>query len=350
MRFGPALLLLGAAAASPALANAPECGVDCARPGRVVLCNDSLLLGMPGQAVNCSASIGSCHDESYCESFNLPPGALPTHLRAVYAILGPVQANPDDVELHVYEETGQPAPGAEIAATATNSFGLIGDPSAVQALDLAHAQDAYALSGAFRVCLRKQFDGSHNVCMDATAASPGRTWMRAGAGTCAAPTGVDWRAASSFGLTGDFLIRPEIEVTDLAPWQPGGACSMRPDAGPAADAGVGPDAEVDAAVEDAAEAPDAALLDLGPAEDAAHGGDAAASDAPPIDPDAGLPDLGADGRDATSSADALTTQDAGGSTTTSGGCGCASSGQGAEPAVLAVALLVLTRRRGRRTS
>jgi len=338
----PLVLWTASLAAAPAAwADAPSCGIDCGRPGRVVLCNDSLLFGMPNQAVDCSTALGSCAGERYCSSFALPPGVSSTTLRNVYAVLGPAQGADNAFFLEVYAESNAPTPDAQIAPTATNSYALIGDPGAFQQLDLSTLGNDYPVSSAFRVCFRKDANGSHNVCLDTTAATPGRNWMHAGAGSCANPTGVDWFPASRFGVTGDFLIRAEIEVSDLGPWQPGGLCD-RPDAG-AVDA-----LPVDAGAEDAGSAADAASADD-------SGPDAAALDAAALD--AALTDLGGvdalSAQDSGAPADAGTTldaspgADAAAAGPASSGCGCTSSGAGAEAALLAVGILspLLLRRR-----
>ena len=318
------LLLLVSLRASAAWADAPSCGVDCARQGRVVLCNDSLLFGQPNQAVDCSAALGSCAGERYCSSFTLPPGVNSTTLRNVYAVLGPAQGADNAFFLEVYAESNAPTPGAQIAPTATNSYALIGDPGAFQQLDLGTLGNDYPVSSAFRVCFRKDADGSHNVCLDTTAATPGRNWMHAGAGSCANPTGVDWFPASRFGVTGDFLIRAEIEVSDLGPWQAGGLCD-RPDAG-APDALPGDSGEEDAGNGDAAAGdaePDAGALDAALT-------DAAVTDLGAASPDAqSAPDSGATA-DAGTARDAAAEADAAPPGPAASGCGCASSAPGAD--------------------
>lgn len=336
-------LLVGLWPASLAWAEAPSCGVDCARPGRVVLCNDSLLFGTPNQAVDCSTALGSCAGERYCSSFALPPGVSSTSLRNVYAVLGPAQGTDNAFFLEVYAESNAPTPGAQISPTATNSYALIGDPGAFQQLDLATLGNDYPLSSAFRVCFRKDASGSHNVCLDTTAASPGKNWMQAGVGSCSNPTGVDWFPASRFGVNGDFLIRAEIEVSDLGPWNAGGLCD-RPDGG---DLDALP---ADVVAEDATGAADAA------AEDA--GSDAAQADAAPLDAVLAM-DQGAGASDALGGVDSGARPDAGvaldappgADAATAGpsgsGCGCSSGSPGGSlptPA-LALALAWIWRRK-----
>ena len=326
-------LLFGLWPAGAAWAEAPSCGVDCARPGRVVLCNDSLLFGTPNQAVDCSTALGSCAGERYCSSFALPPGVSSTSLRNIYAVLGPAQGTDNAFFLEVYAESNAPTPGAQISPTATNSYALIGDPGAFQQLDLATLGNDYPLSSAFRVCFRKDASGSHNVCLDTSAASPGKNWMQAGVGSCSNPTGVDWFPASRFGVGGDFLIRAEIEVSDLGPWNAGGLCD-RPDGG-ALDA-----LPADAVAEDATGAVDAVMEDAG--SDAGQADTAVLDAVAAMDQGAGVTDaLG--GVDSGARPDAGMTQDAlpGADAATAGpagsGCSCSSGPPGGDALSEAIA-------------
>jgi MYXO-CTERM domain-containing protein len=301
MRSFAASILALAAVPSVALAQgaAPECGYDCSRPGRYVICNDSVELNNPGQMINCGASLGACTGEAFCGSFRLPATSTTTHLRQVWTLMGPSAPAGDQFDLEVYVERNMDTPGARIAGTVNNNYALVGDPQNFQFIDLAVHGDAYELFTNFRLCFRKQFDGSHNVCYDTDGQGQRANWMYARvAFDCTTPASSFWTEASTFGVNGDFIIRPEVEISDLSAWRPGGVCNRRPDAGvmdatpmdaaapdampPPPDAGFA----MDATAPDEGFAMDAAPLDTGP-----QGMDASAPppDSGPMNPaDAGV--------------------------------------------------------------
>ncbi|MBI2376941.1 MAG: IPT/TIG domain-containing protein [Deltaproteobacteria bacterium] len=230
------------------------CGPNCAAPGRVVLCNDSIS-GTGIQSINCGALFVT--GEAACSTFAAPPGAF---VRAVYAVLGPLNLGGIQFDLEVYPESGVATPGPRISPAVANSYSLEGDPGRFQLVDVSSLGDVYPVSGEFRVCLRKQFDESHNVCMDSDGES-GDNWIYD-------VVGRRWLDPSP--LPGDFLIRPEIEVDDLTPWLPGGACDA-PDAGTSSDATSDSGTPLDAMPSSDA---DASVGDAGPPTDANSSEDA----------------------------------------------------------------------------
>jgi MYXO-CTERM domain-containing protein len=223
-----------------------SCGPVCSQPGRRILCNDSI----PDQGMtqlNCGASLGSCQGERVCATFAPEDGSYPAYLTRVWAIYGPLAAG-QQFDLEVYQESNMAAPGVQIADTLPNSYQIGGDPTRWTQIDLTTAGDQYKINdGAFRICIRKQFDVSHNVCYDTDDTQPsGQMWMWAGLDgdilsgnpdnyPCTDPLlALSWADASSLGITGDFAIRAEVIGTDTADWEVGGACYV-----PGSDAGVG---------------------------------------------------------------------------------------------------------------
>ncbi|MBI4818179.1 MAG: IPT/TIG domain-containing protein [Deltaproteobacteria bacterium] len=289
--FFISFLLASSAFVTNALAQAGGsaiCGPNCAAPGRVVLCNDAVT-GSGTQMINCGAN--ALPGEATCASFTAPAGSL---LRAVYSVLGPLNPGGMQFDLEVYVEAGTAVPGARIAATAANSYGLEGDPGRFQLVDVTALGDIYPLDGRFRVCLRKQFEDGHNVCLDANGEA-GDNWVYD-------VLSRQWFDLSLISSSGDFIIRPEIEVSELAPWLPGGACDAIPTDAGVGDATVSDDASPagDATSADAGVDRDASSVDATPGLDATSDQDATATDAQPgadaqvapdasVSVDAGLP-------------------------------------------------------------
>ena len=249
-RVAGALVLLGVTGVEPAhaqLVGNAACGPVCSTPGRMVLCNDSIIIGQV-QGLNCGAM--AAQDEASCASFTAGGSPqTPAFVRGAYVITGP-SGTEMPFELEVYDEFGIADPGARIASTATETYALPGDPSAVRAIDLAGLGDAYRIeSNRFRLCMRKRFNGNPDLCLDRDGQA-GSNWVYVAATR-------RWHALSDFGaaLAGDFIIRVELDVPDRTPWMPGGACD-------ATDAGVPDSTAGDVGAADAGAA-DAIAVDAG---------------------------------------------------------------------------------------
>ena len=258
------LALAAVGLSRPAQAERPSCGPVCSVPGRVILCNDSLQPGGP-------ANFGAMTDppEAVCGTFTATP--YPVTIRHVYVLLGPPDMTvPVQWDLEVYEESMMPMPGPRTATMAEVNRQLIGDPFNFQDIDIESFGSAFQVSAPFRVCLKEQFSVPHNVGIDADGMQ-GRNWVLS-------PTLGGWLDFASLcqllnpSLCADFIIRPEVQTTDLSPWQAGGVCQGGPppdagvnvDAGPQPDGGPVPDAGVAA---DSGGAPqDTGVADAGGAD------------------------------------------------------------------------------------
>ena len=271
-------LLVAVTSAATADADSRFCGPICSVPGQVVLCNDDLDLTGGAAQANCSASLGSCTGEAFCATFTVPQAMYPITLRKIGGLFAPTAAA-NAFDLEVYQDVNSPTPGPEITTLVGNTYSIPGDNTAITEIDLIAAGNDYTItSGAFRVCLRKQFDVSHNVCLDTTTAVSRRNWMFAGLALsppCGDIVGASWQPASFFMLNTDFVIRPTVEVSDLSAWGPGGACTGDPDAGVV---DTGPDGgfgfvdtgSPDRGFPDSGVHADAATVDLGFADTGVH--------------------------------------------------------------------------------
>ena len=291
-----AIILLSAAAAN---AQGAACGASCSQR-KLTLCNDQLPLG-PQATADCSASLGSCTGEAFCATFgaNFPAASFPLIVDRVFALIGPTGAS-EVFDLEVYEEQSpiSPRPGRQIGTT--QSFQIGGNLSNLTSI--APTGIVVTNPGAFRICLRKQFDGSHNVCMDTTPAVANANWVEVElllpnpsdptngcSGTqIVPPTWYEARTIPGNALPHNFVLRAEVspaefEATPGAQVCAGGAdagvSDARPDAGPIGNPDAdptGPDASgEDAGVDDAGAdprdagtaAPDAGrVLDAGTTE------------------------------------------------------------------------------------
>jgi hypothetical protein len=293
-----ALLLLPASSR----AQVGQCGPSCATR-QITLCNDQLPLGTMTTA-DCSASIGSCDGEAFCASFGagFPAGAFPLVLDNVYALVGPTAAS-ETFDLEVYEERSPPTaqPGPQIGTT--QSFAIGGNVNSL--VQIAPVGIVINTPGPFRVCLRKQFDSSHNVCLDTTAAVASANWVEVQllipdpndpfnpcGGTPLGPA--TWYEASQIpgnGLRHNFVLRAEVTPSDFEATPGTGACSPGGDAGPIGDGGTA-DVGVDGS------APDAGLGDADASDAAPDGGtDTGDASAGPSDGGSGDPDGGSPGSD-----------------------------------------------------
>ena len=248
--LGALLLASGPRLAEAQVVGNAACGPVCSTEGRVVRCNDAIIIGQL-TGINCGAM--AADGEAVCTSFSTGGSPQrPAFLRGVYALLGP-NGTENPFQLEVYDEYGAPDPGPQIASTATESYALPGDPSTMRVLDLSPYGDAYRIeTDRIRVCFRKRFTGVPDVCLD-TDGRAADNWVYLTASQ-------SWRSLADLGGNGDFLIRVELDVPDRTPWQPGGECDMAdagvPDSGPmpAPDSGVAADG---ASARDASTAPPA---------------------------------------------------------------------------------------------
>ncbi len=288
-----ALLLASVAVPAAAFAQGIRCGVDCG-DGTFTSCNDDAdLSGAPVQ-LNCSASLGSCSGEIFCATLGhqLPPSAYPLDIESVVLVAADDQAMAPAMpfDLLVYEDRGQPAPGPQIGPV--QSLSIPGNQRSAVRIDLTtggFSPIRVLRPTPFRVCLRKQFDAGHNVCLDSSGTSaPRRNWAFVTiaadpARPCSSTIipGAWYEADGSSGpipgfpgLVGDFILRARVRPASLAQVPGADDCGGgREDAGIAEDAGPDP-------------------ADAGPADDGAPGGDGSIGDGPrdAAPPDAATPD------------------------------------------------------------
>lgn len=276
---------------STALAQSPTCGIDCGAR-TYTSCIDSANLMGGVTSLNCSASAGSCQGETFCATLGhqLPASAFPVRIEQIFVVSA--GATPSSAampfDLLVYEESGIAAPGSQLGST--YSLSLPGSQSAAVRIDLSSGGLAPIIvpgPGEFRVCLRKQFDAGHNVCLDANGTSaPGRNWtfVRVAldpfnpCGPAVLPEA--WYAADGTGsplpgfpgLTGDFIIRALVRPTNITSVPGWSDCTGR-------DAGIGDASSSDAGVDTGSEADlDGGPEDAGPAVDSGEPRDAAPAD------------------------------------------------------------------------
>lgn len=293
MRAGVAsalAVLLLVALPGEAPAQSVSCGIDCGSGTYTSCIDDVSLTGAPVN-LNCSASLGSCQGEIFCATLGqgLPSTAFPLFIEEIILVAAgntPVSvAEPFD--LLVFEETGVPIPGAQLGPT--YNLSISGSQTAATRIDLTQGgfqPIQVPNAGTFRVCLRKQFDGGHNVCLDSNGTSaPGRNWAFVSVGSPTNPCGITifpsaWYAADGTGsifpgfpgLIGDFILRAKIRPASLGGVPGAQGC------GPGTDAGV-PDATgLDAGAADGGASDAASGLDAGEVRDAAGVPDASNPD------------------------------------------------------------------------
>lgn len=287
VRTPAVLALILAAVPTSAHAQSVACGIDCAdRSYRS--CNDSVSLSGGALPISCSASAGSCQGEVFCASLGhqLPASAFPVDIEEILLVAADAQASAAAMpfDLIVYEERGTALPGPQVGPI--YNLSLPGSQSAAIRIDLTSSGFSpirVSTAGPFRVCLRKQFDGGHNVCLDTNgSAASDRNWtfVRVAANP-ANPCGSvlipgAWYEASGVGsplpgfpgLQGDFILRAKVRPNQLTGVPGWAGCT-------GADAGMGDAAPSDAMVMDAApsdsgptdaDASDAAPEDLGPVD------------------------------------------------------------------------------------
>jgi hypothetical protein len=103
------------------------------------------------------------------------------------------------VTLRILAETGAATPGVELYS---GDYQVTASDTAFQEIDLA-ASNVTLPAGSLRVSIRFQAGGLPSVAADAAITS-GRNWIYA-SGTPSA-----WFAASSLGVTGDWIMRAEV--------------------------------------------------------------------------------------------------------------------------------------------
>lgn len=201
------------------------CGVSCSAQ-TFTSCNDSLNLSTSVmQPVSCAASLGSCSGETFCATLGheLAAASFPVDIIRLTMLLAddqPVTAA-EPFRLQVYEEHGQNGPGAPIGTA--YDLSIIGSATAVTVLDLTQGgfqPITVTNPGPFRVCLTKNFDAGHNLCLDTDgAAVERRNWAFVSvAANPNNPCGSQlvppaWYPADGFpfpGIQGDFILRADV--------------------------------------------------------------------------------------------------------------------------------------------
>jgi uncharacterized protein (TIGR03382 family) len=125
------------------------------------------------------------------------------------------------ITLHVWDDTaGNDAPGSELFA---GDFQLTGSDTAMQELDTTAGN--VTLTQQFRVGIEFQHDGTPSIGrdVDGTIAQDKNFIMASG--------GLGWKTSSTFGLTGDWIIRAVISGAGSGPdgGATGGSCAGNPD-------------------------------------------------------------------------------------------------------------------------
>jgi len=217
-----------AAPGTAAWAVGPTCGPDCTTPGRIVLCNDSFDMG---QAIGGTIQLNEI--EYVCAAFD-PPSAAAFTLTGGYGLFAPVPgSNPTIFDMRVYDNgpNGGGPPMGQFMPIQNGNLQITG--AGAPAFYSLQVSPTYSFTGDFRLCLLSGLDDSDmGMVFDGSGIQAGRNYALRG--------GHPWEDAAMGGVTGDFVLRAVVQVTDLTPWQngcPGGGdAGVRPDALPAADA------------------------------------------------------------------------------------------------------------------
>lgn len=210
VKYVPALALLGCLIpASTYAQNIPfQCGPDCGRRGRYVLCNDNFDNTMTAAG----GLVLTRFLEAGCASFTAPGGNY--SVAGFAALFG----DGDMVIslLQVWQEQGADAPGMNLLEQGVGIQGS-GTPNFTGFL----LSTPLSMTGDFRICLKQQVDDlgqtmfTRPLLFDEDGAMGQNTVFIPGGGP-------PWQAQE----TGDFILRAIVMTDDFTPWDPGGECDM----------------------------------------------------------------------------------------------------------------------------
>jgi hypothetical protein len=147
------------------------------------------------------------------------------------------------VTLRIYLDSGNPNPGTEIYNA---DYQVTGADDALQEIDLSGENVTVPGGGSIRVSFQFQHAGLPSISRDDDGILAGRNWINA--------TGMGWVAASTFGLTGDWVIRAIVDVQQVDEPDAGvdaGGDDAGGDTGTAQDADAGADTGWDAGGDEA---------------------------------------------------------------------------------------------------
>ncbi len=250
-----ALLPLFVATSAAAQQIPTQCGPDCGRVGRYVLCNDDFDdSGMTAGGVRIDWL------EEVCASFPAPEASF--SINGFVTLLG-------DGEmvvslLRTYEEVGRDRPGQllveqGVALPGAGTTGFVG-----------FIHNTTTSTVPFRACLKQQIEDPdanrfiRPFLFDASGAQGNNTTFIPVQG---------WAPAADRGVSGDFVIRAIVTLSDTTPWEPGGECYMEGrDGGVTPPRDGGPGARRDGGP--GGNEPDSGVTDAGGGLDGAVSGDA----------------------------------------------------------------------------
>lgn len=233
------------------IANAVPCGINCSTR-QYTSCNDSLDLSAGvTQNVSCSASLGSCAGETFCATLGhaIPASAYPIRVERLTLLAADDQPTTaaEAFQLQLYQESGSSAPGPAIGPR--YDLSIAGSRSNVSEIDLNQGgfePIEVTEAGGFRVCLTKQFDRGHNICLDADGTSaPKRNWAFVSIALdpndpCGSQIGgASWYQADGSGspipgfpgIVGDFVLRATVSASQPAELPGADGCGGDRDAG-----------------------------------------------------------------------------------------------------------------------
>jgi hypothetical protein len=130
----------------------------------------------------------------------LGPVADPFTVESVQLLFGGASTT-ETVTLKIFEETGVATPGSEMFSS---DYSLTGSDYAWQVIDLS-AQDILLQPGSYRFGIQYHHSGYPGIARDDDGnIQTGRNWVNLTSG--------GWVAAETLGLTGDFIIRADVNI------------------------------------------------------------------------------------------------------------------------------------------